>query len=64
MLREGKKKHSLLEKLKFLMVREKDLLDKFMEKINAQMESSEGVVALSHPKPSDEGEQNEEESKD
>jgi len=28
------------------------------------MESSEGVVALSHPKPSDEGEQNEEESKD
>jgi len=35
MLREGKKKHLLLEKLKFLMVREKDLLDKFMEKINA-----------------------------
>jgi len=35
MLLEGKKKYSLLEKLRFLMVREKDLLDKFMEKINA-----------------------------
>ncbi|KAL4429870.1 hypothetical protein ABPG74_022893 [Tetrahymena malaccensis] len=37
LLREGKKKYQLLQKLQFVVEREKDILEKFMQKINAQI---------------------------